>query len=75
MPSPSFQVAVRLNSRAGGKKLKSGDTVEYIICEDGTGLPATQRAYHADELAERTELKVKHKQAIHRPFVDVLFPG
>ena len=47
-----------MNSKAGGKKLKSGDTVEYVICDDGSGLAATQRAYHVDEVRERNDLKV-----------------
>eukprot|EP00095_Tigriopus_kingsejongensis_P006206 snap_masked-scaffold252_size238019-processed-gene-1.5 protein:Tk06206 transcript:snap_masked-scaffold252_size238019-processed-gene-1.5-mRNA-1 annotation:"dna polymerase alpha catalytic" len=54
---PHVQVAIRLNSK-GGKKLKAGDTVEYVICDDGSNLPATQRAYHLDEVSERTDLKV-----------------
>ena len=52
------QVAARMNSKAGGKKLKAGDTVEYVICDDASGLAATQRAYHVDEVRERTDLKV-----------------
>ena len=57
---PHVQVALRINS-AGGKKLKAGDTVEYVICEDGSGLAATQRAYHVDEVKESETLKVdKH---------------
>ena len=55
---PHVQVAARMNSKAGGKKLKSGDTVEYVICDDTSGLAATQRAYHVDEVRERTDLKV-----------------
>ncbi len=55
---PHVQVAVRMNSKAGGKKLRAGDTVEYVICADGSGLPATQRAYHVDEVREREDLKV-----------------
>nr|CAD7441284.1 unnamed protein product [Timema bartmani] len=51
------QVAMRLNKK-GGKKLRQGDTVEYIICEDGTSLPATQRAYHVDELKTNDGLKI-----------------
>ena len=47
-----------MNSKAGGKKLKAGDTVEYVICDDASGLAATQRAYHVDEVRERTDLKV-----------------
>ena len=54
-----LQVAARMNSKAGGKKLKSGDTVEYVICDDGSGLAATQRAYHVDEVRERNDLKVR----------------
>ena len=53
-----LQVAARMNSKAGGKKLKSGDTVEYVICDDGSGLAATQRAYHVDEVRERNDLKI-----------------
>ena len=55
---PHVQVAARMNSKAGGKKLKSGDTVEYVICDDASGLAATQRAYHVDEVRERAELKI-----------------
>lgn len=53
---PHVQVAFRLNSK-GGKKLKSGDTVEYVICEDQSGLSATQRAYHPDEIKENKDLR------------------
>ncbi len=49
------QVAMRLNS-GGGKKLRAG--VEYIICEDGSGLSATQRAYGGEEVRSSTSLKV-----------------
>ena len=51
------QVAMRLNS-GGGKKLRAGDTVEYVICEDGSGLSATQRAYHVEEVKTNTSLKI-----------------
>ncbi|GAB6021174.1 DNA polymerase alpha catalytic subunit [Chamberlinius hualienensis] len=53
---PHVNVAVRLNSK-GGKQLKQGDTVAYVICEDGSNLPATQRAYHLDEL-KNNSLKI-----------------
>ena len=46
-----------MNSK-GGKKLKAGDTVAYVICDDGSQLAATQRAFHVDEVRESTELKV-----------------
>ncbi|XP_037088762.1 DNA polymerase alpha catalytic subunit-like [Pollicipes pollicipes] len=43
-------VALRVNSR-GGKKLRRGDTVQYIICKDGSGLEPMQRAYALEEVA------------------------
>ena len=46
-----------MNSK-GGKKLKAGDTVAYVICDDGSQLAATQRAFHVDEVRESQELKV-----------------
>ena len=51
------QVAMRVNS-GGGKKLRAGDTVEYVICEDNSGLSATQRAYHVDEVKSNDNLKI-----------------
>ncbi|CAL1297484.1 unnamed protein product [Larinioides sclopetarius] len=54
---PHVLVALRVNSK-GGKKLKMGDTVAYIICLDGSDLPATQRAYHPDELKTNEALKI-----------------
>lgn len=54
---PHVQVALRVNSR-GGKKLRSGDTVDYVICDDGSNLAATQRAYHVDELKNNSNLTV-----------------
>ncbi|KAL0275791.1 UNVERIFIED_CONTAM: hypothetical protein PYX00_003535 [Menopon gallinae] len=54
---PHLQVAMRINSR-GGKKLKAGDTVSYVICDDGSNLPAVQRAYHVDELKTNEHLLV-----------------
>nr|XP_037285141.1 LOW QUALITY PROTEIN: DNA polymerase alpha catalytic subunit-like [Rhipicephalus microplus] len=62
------QVAMRLNSK-GGKKLRHGDTVTYIICNDGSQLPASQRAYHPEELKTNENLSIdKHyylSQQIH----------
>ena len=45
------QVALRMNSK-GGKKIRAGDTVPYVICDDGSGLAATQRAFHVDEVKD-----------------------
>ena len=41
-----------MNSK-GGKKLRAGDTVAYVICDDGSGSAATQRAFHLDEVKEK----------------------
>nr|XP_022908204.1 DNA polymerase alpha catalytic subunit [Onthophagus taurus] len=62
------QVALRYNSK-GGKQLQNGDTVPYIICEDGTSNAATQRGYHIEEFKNSTTLKLDVKyylaQQIH----------
>ncbi|KAG7160964.1 DNA polymerase alpha catalytic subunit-like [Homarus americanus] len=57
---PHVQVAIRVNSR-GGKKLRQGDTVAYVICEDGSNLAAVQRAYHVDELKSNSSLVIDKK--------------
>lgn len=65
---PHVQVALRFNKK-GGKPLRAGDTVPYIICEDGTNSSAMQRAYHVDELKNSETLKIDVKyylsQQIH----------
>ncbi|GFR77685.1 DNA polymerase, partial [Elysia marginata] len=57
---PHVQVAMRYNSK-GGKEMRAGDTVPYIICEDGSTMSATQRAYHPEELAKQANLKIDTK--------------
>ncbi|KAK9497008.1 hypothetical protein O3M35_012802 [Rhynocoris fuscipes] len=54
---PHVQVAARINA-ASSKKFKQGDTVSYVICQDGTNNPATQRAYHIDELKSNSSLSI-----------------
>ncbi|XP_031831132.1 DNA polymerase alpha catalytic subunit isoform X2 [Nomia melanderi] len=51
------QVALRLN-KEGGRMWKVGDTVPYIICDDGTSKSATERAYHIDEYKKSDSLKI-----------------
>ncbi|XP_054015194.1 DNA polymerase alpha catalytic subunit [Hylaeus anthracinus] len=51
------QVALRLN-KEGGRMWKAGDTVPYIICDDGTQKSATERAYHIDEYKKSDSLKI-----------------
>lgn len=38
--------------------MRAGDTVQYVICDDGSQLAATQRAFHIDEVKENEALKV-----------------
>ncbi|XP_068086405.1 DNA polymerase alpha catalytic subunit [Anabrus simplex] len=57
---PHVQVAMRLNSK-GGHRFKAGDTVSYVVCEDGSNLPPAQRAYHVDELKGKESLKIDVK--------------
>ncbi|KAK9294901.1 hypothetical protein QLX08_010646 [Tetragonisca angustula] len=51
------QVALRLN-KEGGRMWKAGDTIPYIICNDGTEKSATERAYHIDEYKKSDSLKI-----------------
>jgi len=53
---PHVQVALRMN--AAGKSVKALDTVPYVVCVDGTNNPASQRAYHPDDLRKNDELKI-----------------
>uniref|UniRef100_A0A6A7FRZ6 DNA polymerase n=1 Tax=Hirondellea gigas TaxID=1518452 RepID=A0A6A7FRZ6_9CRUS len=55
---PHVQVALRVNKSTAGKKLKQGDTVPYVICEDGTNNSSSQRAYHPDELKSNSSLTI-----------------
>ncbi|XP_067669020.1 DNA polymerase alpha catalytic subunit-like [Haliotis asinina] len=57
---PHVQVALRINSK-GGKRMRAGDTIAYVVCEDGSNLPPSQRAYHPEELAKGDSLKIDVK--------------
>lgn len=65
---PHVLVAMRLNQR-GGKRIRQGDTVSYVICDDGSNESAMQRAYPLEELKTNKSLKVDIKyylsQQIH----------
>ncbi|HIE82510.1 MAG TPA: hypothetical protein EYQ00_01080, partial [Dehalococcoidia bacterium] len=50
-------MALRINSK-DGKKLRAGDPVQYVICDDGSQSAATQRAFHVDEVKENAALKI-----------------
>ncbi|XP_065059619.1 DNA polymerase alpha catalytic subunit-like [Rhopilema esculentum] len=55
---PHVTVAQRLMSQ--GKRVAVGDTIRYIICDDGSSLPASQRAYHPDEYSKNKNLRIDH---------------
>ncbi|XP_060090074.1 DNA polymerase alpha catalytic subunit [Heteronotia binoei] len=52
---PHVHVALWINSQEG-RKLKSGDTVSYVICQDGSNLSASQRAYAPEQLNKQENL-------------------
>lgn len=54
---PHVQVALRYNKEHGGH-YRAGDTVSYVICDDGSTKSATQRAYHPEELKNIENLKI-----------------
>uniref|UniRef100_H2Y7K6 DNA polymerase n=1 Tax=Ciona savignyi TaxID=51511 RepID=H2Y7K6_CIOSA len=65
---PHVRVALRVNSTMS-KRMKSGDIVSYIICQDGSSEAATHRAYTIDEVKSKDELSVDEEyymaQQIH----------
>uniref|UniRef100_A0A671T8K0 DNA polymerase n=1 Tax=Sinocyclocheilus anshuiensis TaxID=1608454 RepID=A0A671T8K0_9TELE len=54
---PHVHVALWINSQ-GGKKVKAGDTVSYVICQDGSNLAASQRAYALEQLQKQPVLSL-----------------
>ncbi|XP_076212107.1 DNA polymerase alpha catalytic subunit isoform X2 [Aptenodytes patagonicus] len=54
---PHVHVAMWINSQ-GGRKVKAGDTVSYIICQDGSDLSASQRAYAPEQLQKQDNLTI-----------------
>uniref|UniRef100_A0A8C0QP38 DNA polymerase n=1 Tax=Chelonoidis abingdonii TaxID=106734 RepID=A0A8C0QP38_CHEAB len=54
---PHVHVAMWINSQ-GGRKVKAGDTVSYVICQDGSNLSASQRAYAPEQLQKQENLTV-----------------
>ncbi|KAG2457229.1 DPOLA polymerase, partial [Polypterus senegalus] len=65
---PHVHVALWVNSQ-GGRKVKAGDTISYVICQDGTNLSASQRAYALDQLTKQENLRIDNQyylsQQIH----------
>ncbi|XP_044179976.1 DNA polymerase alpha catalytic subunit-like isoform X2 [Acropora millepora] len=56
---PHVNVALRMLSK--GRKVNAGDTIPYVICDDGSTLAATQRSYHPDEFCKSETLKIDVK--------------
>ncbi|XP_028815477.1 DNA polymerase alpha catalytic subunit isoform X2 [Denticeps clupeoides] len=54
---PHVHVALWINTQ-GGKKVKAGDTVSYVICQDGSTLAASQRAYAMEQLQKQEGLSL-----------------
>ncbi|XP_072546026.1 DNA polymerase alpha catalytic subunit isoform X2 [Salminus brasiliensis] len=54
---PHVHVALWINSQ-GGRKVKAGDTISYIICQDGSNLGASQRAYAPEQLQKQPGLSL-----------------
>ncbi|XP_078265270.1 DNA polymerase alpha catalytic subunit [Rhinoraja longicauda] len=54
---PHVHVAMWINSQ-GGRKIKAGDTISYIICQDGSHLSASQRAYAPEQLQKQENLTI-----------------
>ncbi|XP_028655248.1 DNA polymerase alpha catalytic subunit isoform X1 [Erpetoichthys calabaricus] len=65
---PHVHVALWVNSQ-GGRKVKAGDTISYVICQDGTNLSASQRAYALDQLTKQENVRIDNQyylsQQIH----------
>ncbi|XP_035271225.1 DNA polymerase alpha catalytic subunit isoform X1 [Anguilla anguilla] len=54
---PHVHVALWMNSQ-GGHRVKAGDTVSYIICQDGSNLSPSQRAYAPEQLEKQGGLSL-----------------
>uniref|UniRef100_A0A4W4EWK2 DNA polymerase n=1 Tax=Electrophorus electricus TaxID=8005 RepID=A0A4W4EWK2_ELEEL len=52
---PHVHVALWINSQ-GGRKVKAGDTISYVICQDGSTLAASQRAYAPEQVQKQAGL-------------------
>lgn len=72
---PHSVAAARYNKSTFGKRLGSGDTIPYIICNDGTRSSVTQRAYHIENARQKInsgEIKVDIDYYITNQLLPVL---
>lgn len=74
---PHVLVALRMNAAKPGSA-KALDTIPYVVCRDGTTNPASNRAYHIDEMKKNTELTVDNdyylKNQLHPVVARLLDP-
>ncbi|XP_057330411.1 DNA polymerase alpha catalytic subunit [Microplitis mediator] len=54
---PHVDIAIRMN-KTGGRMWKAGDTISYLICNDGTNNQPNQRAYHIHEFKNNNNLSI-----------------
>ncbi|XP_066519942.1 DNA polymerase alpha catalytic subunit isoform X2 [Hoplias malabaricus] len=57
---PHVHVALWINSQ-GGRRVKAGDTISYIICQDGSSLAASQRSYAPEQLQKQQGLTLDNQ--------------
>uniref|UniRef100_A0A8B9KI61 DNA polymerase n=1 Tax=Astyanax mexicanus TaxID=7994 RepID=A0A8B9KI61_ASTMX len=57
---PHVHVALWINSQSG-RKVKAGDTISYVICQDGSNLAASQRAYAPEQLQKQQGLSLDNQ--------------
>ncbi|XP_029955043.1 DNA polymerase alpha catalytic subunit isoform X3 [Salarias fasciatus] len=57
---PHVHVALWINSQ-GGRRVKAGDTISYLICKDGSTLAASQRAYALEQLQKQEGLSLDNQ--------------
>uniref|UniRef100_A0A8C5CAG0 DNA polymerase n=1 Tax=Gadus morhua TaxID=8049 RepID=A0A8C5CAG0_GADMO len=54
---PHVHVALWINSQPG-RRVKAGDTISYVICQDGSALGPSQRAYALEQLQKQAGLSL-----------------
>ncbi|CAF2311623.1 unnamed protein product [Rotaria sp. Silwood2] len=70
---PHVQIAVRFNTTSTGRKMKRGDTISYIVCEDGTQNSAMQRGYLREEvLSSPSSLTIDINYYLHQQILPVI---
>ncbi|CAF0773863.1 unnamed protein product [Adineta ricciae] len=69
---PHVQIAVRFNTNSTGRKMKRGDTIAYIVCEDGTQNSAMQRGYLREEILSSSSLTIDINYYLHQQLLPVI---